>query len=139
MKKISFLKSPISFVLLLFMSVLLVDCSSSHDDDYVPSNNNTFNLSDFSLEITRKQLNNDYVAIDFSVKNTSKISYSEYKQGTFLVRFTAKTTDGEVFQRITYIDSVEAGVTYTDYVHLNYTAGKTLDLSTLTYVIVEDK
>lgn len=54
------------------------------------------------------------------------------------MKFTAKTTDGEVFQRTTYVEYVEAGVTYTDDVHLNYTAGKTLDLSTFTAVIVKD-
>lgn len=139
MRKSSFLKSTFSMILFAAMSLLFINCSSSHDDDDVtPSNNKTFNVADFSLTITRKQLYSDYLAIDFDVKNISKTSYSIYEQGTFSVKFTAKSTDGEVFQRIQYVDYVEAGVTYTDYVHLNFSANKTLDLSTLTAVIVKD-
>ena len=139
MKKLFFFKPTLSIVLFVAMSSLFINCSSSHDDDnHVPSNNKAFNAADFSLNITRKQLYGDYLAIDFDVKNTSKIVYSVYEQGDFSVKFTAKTTDGTVFQRIDYVKYVEAGVTYTDYVHLNFTAGKTLDLSTLTAVIVKD-
>jgi hypothetical protein len=141
MRKLSFLKSTISFVLLLSMSILLTSCSSSSDDDPIDittPTGNVFNPADFALTITRKQLNNDYLAIDFDVKYTSKTSYLVYEQGAFSVKFTVKTTDGEVFQRITSVDYVEAGVTSTGYVHLNFTAGKTLDLSTLTGIIVKD-
>jgi len=138
MRKLSFLKPICSIVLLVAMSLLFINCSSSHDDEIIPSNNAAFNVADFSLNITRKQLYGDYLAIDFDVKNTSKTSYSVYEQGTFSVKFTAKSTDGEVFQRITYVDYLEAGVTYSDYVHLNFSANKTLDVSTLTAVIVKD-
>lgn len=139
MRKLSFLKSTLSMMLFVTMSLLLINCSSSHDDeDYTPSNGSAFNVDDFALTITRKQLYGDYLAIDFDVKNTSKTSYAVYEQGDFSVKFTAKTTDGTVFQRIDYVKYVEAGVTYTDYIHLNFTAGKTLDLSTLTVVIVRD-
>ncbi|KQB37588.1 hypothetical protein [Flavobacterium aquidurense] len=139
MKKLSFFKSTISFVLLLSMSILLVNCSSNRDDDNTSPNSTAFNVDDFALTITSKKFAGDWLEINFAVKNTSKISYSKYEQGNFTVKFTAKTTDGEVFQRATYVEYVEAGVTYTDDVHLNYTAGKTLDLNTLTAVIVQDK
>jgi hypothetical protein len=138
MKKLSLFRSNFSLVLVLTMSILLVNCSSSSDDDYVPSTSNAFNLADFALTVTSKKLVGDWLQIDFTVKNTSKISYAKYEQGNFTVKFTAKTTDGEIFQRTTYVEYVEAGVTYTDDVHLNYPAGKTLDLSTLTAVIVKD-
>lgn len=138
MRKLSVLKSTLSILLFTAMSVLFINCSSGHDDENTPSNNAAFNPADFSLTITQKQLYGDYLSIDFDVKNTSKISYSVYEQGDFSIKFTAKTTDGTVFQRIDYVKYVEAGVTYTDYVHLNFTAGKTLDLSTLTAVIVKD-
>lgn len=138
MRKLSFLKPICNVMLLVVMSVLFINCSSSHDDEIIPSNNAAFNVADFSLNITRKQLYGDYLAIDFDVKNISKTSYSVYEQGTFSVKFTAKSTDGEVFQRITYVDYVETGVTYSDYVHLNFSANKTLDVSTLTAVIVKD-
>jgi len=139
MRKLSFLKSTFTLVLLLSMSILLVNCSSSSDDDdYVPSTSDAFNLADFALTVTSKKLVGDWLQIDYTVKNTSKISYTKFEQGNFTVKFTAKTTDGEIFQRITYVEYVEAGVTYTDDVHLNYPAGKTLDLSTLTAVIVKD-
>lgn len=138
MKKLFFLKSVISFVFIATMSILLVSCSSSHDDDNVPSTSNIFNPADFALTVTSKKLVGDWLQIDYTVKNTSKISYAKYEQGNFTVKFTAKTTDGEIFQRTTYVEYVEAGVTYTDDVHLNYPAGKTLDLSTLTAVIVKD-
>ncbi|CAA9197736.1 hypothetical protein FLA105534_01787 [Flavobacterium bizetiae] len=140
MKKLSFLKSTFSLVLVLTMSILLVNCSSSSDDDedYVPSTGNAFNLADFTLTVTSKKLVADWLQIDYTIKNTSKISYTKGEQGNFTVKFTAKTTDGEIFQRTTYVQYVEAGVTYTDDVHLNYPVGKTLDLSTLTAVIVKD-
>lgn len=140
MRKVSFLKSTFSFVLLLCMSILLVNCSSSSndDDDYVPSTGNTFNSADFALTITSKRFVGDWLQIDFTVKNTSKVSYTKFEQGNFTVKFTAKTTDGEIFQRTTYVEYVEAGVTYTDDVHLNYPVGKTLDISTLTAVIIKD-
>jgi len=138
MRKLSFQKPIWNVVLLVTMSLLFINCSSSHDDEIIPSNNAAFNVADFSLNITRKQLYGDYLAIDFDVKNTSKTSYSVYEQGTFSVKFTAKSTDGEVFQRTTYVDYLEAGVTYSDYVHLNFSANKTLDVSTLTAVIVKD-
>lgn len=138
MRKLSFQKPIWNVVLLVTMSLLFINCSSSHDDEIIPSNNAAFNVADFSLNITRKQLYGDYLAIDFDVKNTSKTSYSVYEQGTFSVKFTAKSTDGEVFQRITYVDYVETGVTYSDYVHLNFSANKTLDVSTLTAVIIKD-
>lgn len=138
MRKLSFLKSICNVMLLAVMSLLFVNCSSSHDDEVIPSNNAAFNIADFSLTVTKKQLYGDYLAIDFDVKNTSKTSYSVYEQGTFSVKFTVKSTDGEVFQRTTYVDYIETGVTYSDYVHLNFSANKTLDLSTLTAVIVKD-
>ena len=140
MRKLSFFKSTISFVLLFTMSILLVNCSSSsnHDDDYVPSNANTFNVADFALTYTVKKIYGDYIVIDFNIKNTSKTSYTKYEQGNFTVKFKAKTTDGEIFQRTTYVEYLEAGVTYTNDVHLNYTVGKTLNLTTLTAVIVKD-
>jgi hypothetical protein len=138
MRKLSFQKPIWNVVLLVTMSLLFINCSSSHDDEIIPSNNAAFNVADFSLNITRKQLYGDYLAIDFDVKNISKTSYSVYEQGTFSVKFTAKSTDGEVFQRTTYVDYLEAGVTYSDYVHLNFSANKTLDVSTLTAVIVKD-
>ena len=139
MRKLSFLKSAISFVLLFTMSILLVSCSSGSDNDDVPSNANTFNVADFALTVTSKKLiGSDWLEIDYSVKNTSKISYTKYEQGNFTVKFTAKTTDGEIFQSTRYVEYVEAGVTYTDNVHLKYTVGKTLDVSTLTAVIVKD-
>jgi len=138
MRKLSFQKPIWNVVLLVTMSLLFINCSSSHDDEVNPSNNAGFNVADFSLNITRKQLYSDYLAIDFDVKNISKTSYSVYEQGTFSVKFTAKSTDGEVFQRTTYVDYLETGVTYSDYVHLNFSANKTLDVSTLTAVIVKD-
>jgi hypothetical protein len=138
MKNLSSLKSVISFILITTMSILLASCSSSHDDDNSPSNGNIFNTADFTLTVTSTKFVADWLEINYSVKNTSKISYSKYEQGNFTVKFTARTTDGEIFQRTTYVEYVEAGVTYTDDVHLNYTAGKTLDLSTLTAVIVTD-
>lgn len=139
MRNLSFFKSTLSYVLLLSMSILLVNCSSSsNDDDYVPSNANTFNVEDFTLTYTPQKLYGDYLVIAFNIKNTSKTSYSKYEQGNFTVKFTAKTTDGEIFQRTTYVEYVEAGVTYTDSVHLSYTVGKILDLTTLTAVIVKD-
>ncbi|SNR60188.1 hypothetical protein [Flavobacterium sp. ov086] len=138
MKKLSFLKSTFSLVLLLSMSLLLTNCSSSNDDDRKPTNNTAFNIADFALTVTNKKLYGDYLAIDFDVKNTSKTSYSVYEQGNFSVKFTIKTTDGTVFQRIQYVQYVEGGVTYTDGVHLYYTVGKTLDLTTMTAVIVKD-
>lgn len=139
MKKLSFFKSTISLVLVLAMSILLVNCSSSsNDDDYVQPTGKVFNPADFALTITSKKFVGDWLEINYTVKNTSKISYSKYEQGNFTVKFTAKTTDGEIFQRTTYVEYVEAGVTYTDDVHLNYPVGKTLDLSTLTAVIVKD-
>ena len=138
MRKLSFQKPIWNVVLLVTMSLLFINCSSSHDDEVIPSNNGSFNVADFSLNITRKQLYGDYLAIDFDVKNISKTSYSVYEQGTFSVKFTAKSTDGEVFQRTTYVDYLEAGVTYSDYVHLAFSANKTLDVSTLTAVIVKD-
>ncbi|RKR08537.1 hypothetical protein C8C83_0119 [Flavobacterium sp. 90] len=140
MRKLSFLKSTISFVLLFTMSILMTSCSSSNDDDnYVPSNGDTFNVEDFALTYTAKRLYGDYLVIDFNIKNISKTSYLKYEQGNFTVKFTAKTTDGEIFQRSTYVEHVEAGVTYTESVHLSYTVGKTLDPTTLTAVITEDK
>ena len=139
MRKLSFAKTTLCIMLFAATSVLFINCSSSHnDDDYTPSNNAAFNVADFSLTITKKQLYGDYLSIDFDVKNTSKTDYKLYEQGDFSVKFTAKTTDGTVFQRVDYVKYVEAGVTYTDDVHLNFTAGKTLDLSTLTAVIVKD-
>lgn len=137
MRKFSFLVSTMTILVFTAIALLFLNCSSSHDNDTFPQNE-AFNLADFSLTITHKQLYSDYLSIDFDIKNTSKTSYLIYEQGNFTVKFTAKTTDGEVFQRTTYVEYVEAGVTYTDYVHLNYTAGKTLDLSTLTAVIVRD-
>lgn len=138
MRKLSILKSTFRMVLFVTMSMLFVNCSSSSDDDQAPTSNTEFNVADFALTVNSKKFVGDWLAIDFSVKNTSKISYSKYEQGNFTVKFTAKTTDGEIFQRTTYVEYVEAGVTYTDDVHLNYTAGKTLDLSTFTAVIVKD-
>ena len=138
MRKLSFQKPIWNVVLLVTMSLLFINCSSSHDDEVIPSNNVAFNVADFSLNITRKQLYGDYLAIDFDVKNISKTSYSVYEQGTFSVKFTAKSTDGEVFQRTTYVDYLEAGVAYSDYVHLTFSTNKTLDVSTLTAVIVKD-
>ncbi|KIQ24301.1 hypothetical protein RT99_02730 [Flavobacterium sp. MEB061] len=138
MRKLSFQKPIWNVVLLVTMSLLFINCSSSHYDEVIPSNNAAFNVADFSLNITRKQLYGDYLAIDFDVKNISKTSYSVYEQGTFSVKFTAKSTDGEVFQRTTYVDYLETGVTYSDYVHLAFSANKTLDVSTLTAVIVKD-
>jgi len=138
MRKLSFLTLIMSTLVFVAMSLLFINCSSSHDDDALPPKNEAFNPADFSLTITHKQLYNDYLAIDFDIKNTSKTSYKVYEQGSFSVKFTAKTTDGTVFQTIDYVKYVEAGVTYTDYVYLNFTAGKTLDLSTLTAVIVRD-
>lgn len=138
MRKLSFQKTIWNVVLLVTMSLLFINCSSSHDDEIIPSNNGAFNVADFSLNITRKQLYGDYLAIDFDVKNISKTSYSVYEQGTFSVKFTAKSTNGEVFQRTTYVDYLETGVTYSDYVHLTFSANKTLDVSTLTAVIVKD-
>jgi len=139
MRKLSFLKSTISFVLLFTMSILLTSCSSgNNDDDYVPSNANNFNVEDFALTYTPQKIYGDYLVIAFNIKNTSKTSYTKYEQGNFTVKFTAKTTDGEIFQRTTYVEYLEAGVTYTNDVHLNYTVGKTLDLKTLTAVIVKD-
>jgi hypothetical protein len=138
MRKLSFQETICNVMLLVVMSLLFINCSSSHDDEIIPSNNAAFNAADFSLNITTKQLYGDYLAIDFDVKNISKTSYSVYEQGTFSVKFTAKSTDGEVFQRTTFVDYLEAGVTYSDYVHLAFSANKTLDLSTLTAVIVKD-
>ncbi|TPG41792.1 hypothetical protein [Flavobacterium pectinovorum] len=138
MRKLSFLKSTISLFLLLSMSILLTNCSSSNDEDHAPSNGTAFNVADFALTYTNQQLYNDYLVINFNIKNTSKTSYLVYEQGTFTVKFTAKTTDGEVFQRTQYVEYVETGVTYTESVHLYYTVGKKLDLTTLTAVIVKD-
>lgn len=138
MRKLSFLKSICNVMIVVGMLLVFINCSSSHDDEVIPSNKAAFNIADFSLTVTKKQLYGDYLAIDFDVKNTSKTSYSVYEQGTFSVKFTVKSIDGEVFQRTTYVDYIETGVTYSDYVHLNFSANKTLDLSTLTAVIVKD-
>lgn len=135
MRKLSFLKPICNLMILLTMSLLFINCSSSHDDKIIPSKNTAFKVADFSLTVTKKRLYGDYLAIDFDVKNISKTSYSVYEQGTFSVKFTAKNTDGEVFQRTTYVDYLEAGVTYSDYVHLTFSANKTLDVSTLAVIV----
>lgn len=140
MRKVSFLKSTFSFVLLLCISILFVNCSSSHnDDDYVPSSGKIFDPADFALTITKKQLNADNLYIGYDIKNTSKISYLDsYEQGNYIVKATAKTTDGTTYQGTFHVKYVEAGVTYPDFLYLDFTLGKTLDLSTLTVVIVRD-
>lgn len=81
MRKLSFLKPIWNVVLLVTMSLLFINCSSSHDDETIPSNNAAFNVADFALTVTSKKFVGDWLEIDFSVKNTSKISYSKYEQG----------------------------------------------------------
>lgn len=79
MRKLSFLKSTISFVLLLSTSILLISCSSSStDDDSInptTPTGNAFNPADFALTITKTNLNSDNLYIGYDIKNTSKISY----------------------------------------------------------------
>ncbi len=72
MRKLSFLKSTISFVLLFTMSILLAGCSSGSDSDYVPSNANNFNVEDFVLTYTPQKIYGDYLVIDFNIKTLLK-------------------------------------------------------------------
>ncbi|MFH7014930.1 hypothetical protein [Flavobacterium sp. FlaQc-47] len=140
MRKLSILKSTFSLVLVLTMSILLVNCSSSsNDDDYGPSTGNTFNPTDFALTIRKTELNDGnkwMMSVYYDLKNTSQISYNKYEQGSFNIRFTVKSTDGTIYQTVTSIPYIEAGVTVGDFTYLDAVNNtKTLDPATLTAVI----
>ncbi|MBF7090232.1 hypothetical protein IUY40_01575 [Flavobacterium sp. ALJ2] len=136
MRKLSFLKSTFSLVLLLSMSILLVNCSSSSsDDDHVGPTSNTFNPADFALTITETKLNDDSVRISYDIKNITNTSYNNYNQGNFNIRFTVKATDGTIFQDVGGLDYIDAGITKADFTYLEFNKTKTIDLTTLTAVI----
>lgn len=134
MKKLSFFKSTFSIVLLLTMSILLVNCSSSNDDD-VASIGNTFNPADFVLTITEKKLYDENVKISYDIKNITNTSYNKFDQGNFNIRFTVKSTDGTIFQNVRGLDYIDASVTMADFTYLEFNKTKTIDLTTLTAVI----
>lgn len=139
MRKLSFLKSTFSFALLLFMSVLVSSCSSSSDDDNT-SAGTAFNPSNFSLTITKKEVTATVgLMITYDLKNISKEAYNDYTQGSFSVKFTVKSTDGEIFQDIVTVDYIDAGITFSGLTFLDYSEVKTLDLTTLTAVIIKNK
>lgn len=139
MKKLSFLKSTFSLVLVVTMSILLVNCSSSSDDDNT-SSGTAFNPANFSLTITKKEVTSTVgLMITYDLKNISKEAYNNYTQGSFSVKFTVKSTDGETFQDIVTVDYIDAGITFSGLTFLDYSEVKTLDLSTLTAVIIKNK
>jgi len=138
MKKLSFLKSTFSFALLIFMSILITSCSSSDDDN--SSSGTAFNPANFSLTITKKEVTSTVgLMITYDLKNISKDAYNDYTQGSFSIKFTVKSTDGETFQDIVSVDYIDAGITFSGLTFLDYSEVKTLDLSTLTAVIIKNK
>ncbi|KFF06036.1 hypothetical protein [Flavobacterium reichenbachii] len=139
MRKLSFLKSTMSVMVILTLSMLFINCSSSHDDD-VPTNNKTFNPADFALTITKKEVTATVgLKIVYDLKNTSANSYNDYTQGSYSIKFTIKSTDGVIYQQVDHIPYIDAGVTYSGFTFLDYSPTKTLDLTTLTAVIIKDK
>lgn len=139
MRKLSILKSTVIFILFISMSIVFTSCSSGgSDDDHTPSNN-TFNPADFALTITKKEVTATVgLKILYDLKNTSAISYNNYTQGSYSIKFTVKSTDGTIFQDVVTIGYIDAGVTYSGFTFLDYSPTKTLDLSTLTAVIIKN-
>ncbi|MBF4484033.1 hypothetical protein [Flavobacterium sp. CSZ] len=139
MKKLSFLKSTFSFALLIFMSISVISCiSGSYNDN--ASSGTAFNPVNFSLTITKKEVAATVgLMITYDLKNISKDAYNDYTQGSFSVKFTVKGTDGETFQDIVSMDYIDAGITFCGLTFLDYSEVKTLDLSTLTAVIIKNK
>ena len=140
MKKLSFLKTACSFVVLFVASILLTSCDSDNGSPSDSNSGTTFNPASFSLTVTNKEITSVGLMVEFDVKNISDQAYKNTaEQGSFSIKLTVKSTDGTVFQESNYLYNLEAGVTSSDHRYIEYNTAKTLDLSTLTAVIVQNK
>lgn len=135
MNRLSLLKA-INLILLLSLSIVFTNCSHNDDDNTtLPS----IKASDFKLMISKvdDKPSANQVIIDFDVTNSSKLDYDRTKDGNYAVKFSVKTTDGTLYEKLAFIDSMNAGVTQPDYTFFFYSIGKTLDLSTISTTLIK--
>ncbi|WP_233559734.1 hypothetical protein [Taibaiella sp. KBW10] len=123
---------------MLGLFTLVLSCSKNKGPD---GDTGSFNVSDFEVSNIIKEVNsstNVHVSYDF--KNISSRNYSSINGGTsFRIEWTVRTTDGNSFQQNDLLPlELNAGATSAEVTNIAISAGKTPDLSTVTYRVYKD-
>jgi hypothetical protein len=138
--KRNFSKFTMSICTFLMVGILLSSCSKSSTVPDPSPDNLVFQPSDFSITITNKEIDPTWVRVHYDVKNLSNKNYSSEANGgnSYYIKFTVKTTDGATYNSSDRILDLDAGATFPDMTYIDYTEGKTIDLSTFKYELYVD-
>lgn len=128
----------LSSLLMLGLFTLLLSCSKSKEPD---GDTGSFNVSDFGVSnIVKSVTSSGNVEIRYDFKNISNRNYSSFNGGgDFKIEWSIKTTDGTAFQDNEVLPyELNAGATSAEVANISISAGKTADLSTVTYRVYKD-
>ncbi len=113
----------------LFVVTLLTSCKKKDD---APSNDK-FPLTNFTAKITKQEnlTSQSAVLIDFDIKNTSGTDYTveKYALNPVKLKLTVVATDGSGYDENSYVADVQAGKTFSAKLAVDYSVGKTIDLT----------
>ncbi|MBB6235843.1 hypothetical protein HDC90_000443 [Pedobacter sp. AK013] len=113
----------------LFVVALLASCKKKDD---TPSDGK-FPLTNFNAKITKQENvpSQSAVLIDFDIKNTSGTDYvvQKYALNPVKLKLTVIANDGSAYNLNSYVADVQAGNTFSAKLAVDYSVGKTIDLT----------
>lgn len=116
-------------------ALMTASCSK---DSNGPSGSD-FSASDFELTIIKTEIDDNahQVGVDYSVKNVSNRNYTFDSKSNMHAKFTVKSTDGTTFTDDNIVSECDAGTTNIGRANIDFTPGKTIDMSTFTYQVYD--
>ena len=102
-----------------------------------PAPANGFKITDFSVTITGKRVvsSGNYVEVTYDVKNLTNRNYEDTR---FFVNLKVKATDGTQYAEERLLETpLGGGQTAAEEAHIDFTPGKTMDLNSLTYTVID--
>lgn len=105
-----------------------------------PAPANGFKATDFSVTVTGKRVvssgsNLNYVEVTYEVKNLTSRNYEDTR---FYINWKVKATDGTLYADERLVETpLGGGQTAAEETHIDITYGKTMDLNSLTYTVID--
>lgn len=121
-----------------FACIAIASGSCSKDDGSDPGSSSRFKPSDFKIS-TIEMYVGERVDIAYEQLNTTTMDYDNDTDGTFRIKWAVKSTDGVQYQTDRLLATeLDAGAAAALSCVIEFTNGKTIDESSLTYEVYFD-
>lgn len=117
---------------ILFVLLLIVtSCSKSKDGEDIPAGKK-YPLENFEYKLTVQTIGDESVLVKYDIKNISTIDYAflDYDYNYHIrLKISIFATDGTKYEATPLVENLSAGETKAEQWSIDFSQGKTIDLS----------